>query len=53
MRKKFQYVGRTQMVIIPKAWIDAQQRKAGKTMAGVDLDMLNGTITLKPMWEGE
>ena len=53
MLKKFQNVGRTKMIIIPKAWIDAEERRTGMTMLGVDLDMLDGTIKLTPMWEEE
>lgn len=53
MRKRFQKVGRTKMIIIPKTWIDAGERRAGKEMSGVHLDMLDDTITLKPMWEKE
>jgi len=53
MKKKFQNVARTRMIIIPKTWIDAGERRAGKKMAGVHLEMLNGEIRLIPMWEGE
>ncbi len=51
MKKKFQEIARTKMVIIPKTWIDAEERRSGKKMAGVHLTMLNGTIELTPMWE--
>ena len=53
MKKKFQSISRTKMVIIPKTWIDAEERKTGKKMVGVDLEMLDGEIKLVPMWESE
>ena len=52
-RKKFHQVGGTKTIIIPKTWIDAEERRAGKEMVGVHLKMLNGKIRLTPMWEDE
>ncbi len=53
MKKKFQKIAGTKMIIIPKEWIDAEQRRSGKRMAGVHLEMLSGKIELIPMWEDE
>ena len=53
MKKKFQKIAGTKMIIIPKEWIDAEQRRSGRKMAGVHLEMLSGEIKLIPMWEGE
>ena len=52
-RKKLHQVGGSKLIIIPKTWIDAEERRAGKEMAGVHLKMLNGKIRLTPMWENE
>lgn len=52
-QKKFHQVGGTKMIIIPKEWIDAEERRSGKKMTGVHLVMLNGEIELTPMWEEE
>ncbi len=53
IKKKFQLIANTKMIIIPKTWIDAEERRSGKKMAGVHLEMLNGKIELTPMWEEE
>lgn len=52
-QKKFHQFRGTRMIIIPKTWIDAEERWAGKKMIGVHLTMLDGEIELIPMWEDE
>ncbi len=50
--KKFQDVGGTRMIIIPKAWIKSHENESGKKMTGVHMD-INNALELIPMWEGE
>ena len=52
VKKKFQEIGGTSMVIIPKAWITSQENESGKKMVGVHID-INGKLELIPMWEEE
>ncbi len=52
VKKKFQDVGGTRMIIIPKTWIKSEQDRHGKKMVGVYMD-INETLELTPMWEDE
>jgi len=49
--KKFQEVGRTNMIIIPAQWITSTEKEYNEKMVGVYLDINNSTILLTPMWE--
>ncbi len=50
VKKKFQKVGGTNMIIIPVEWIRSEQYKDGRKMIGVHMD-INKTLELSPMWE--
>ncbi len=51
--KKFINIGKSNVIVIPKAWSKSRENESGKKMVGVHLEMLNGKIELIPMWEDE
>ncbi len=50
VKKKFQPVGGTKMIIIPMAWIKSEEERTGNKMIGVYMDV-NEKLELTPMWE--
>lgn len=50
VKKKFQKVGGTKMIIVPVAWIKAEQDRNGKKMIGVYMN-IDEELVLTPMWE--
>ena len=52
VKKRFQKVGGTKMIIVPVTWIKSEQDKNGKKMIGVHMS-INGKLELTPMWEEE
>ena len=50
--KKFIPLGRSRVIVIPKAWIVDHETKTSKKMIGVHVDV-NETIKITPKWEDE
>lgn len=52
INKKFMSIGRSSVVVIPKAWIKSHENETGKKMVGVCIDV-NDTLEITPIWEEE